>query len=137
MTLSDLYADLTAQFFLSSDYFAESVKYTPAGGEAVTISADVGEETVEQTDRDGKRVIQRRRQFTVSTDPTLDCGGVAAPDGLVAGKFTYPASGGREYSVDQVNYISETEKIAQVEAVAVDETGQVGPRPGLRSGPRW
>ena len=137
MTLSDLSGDLLERFFLNIAYFAESVKYTPSGGSPVTIKADVGEETVEQTERAGKKVTLRRRQITASTDAELSCGGIADVAGVIRGKFTYPVSAGRDYSVERVIQVCEFSKIVQVEAVNVEETSDVDPRRGLRDGHKW
>lgn len=136
MGLADLSGDLLERFWLNSAYFAEPVKWTPAGGEAVTITADVGEETIERTERAGKRVILRRREFVFSLDAALDCGGIADAAQLLGGRFTYPASGGREYAVERVIELDPWGKVGRVEAVNVDETGEADPRAGLRGAAR-
>ena len=135
MALSDLYGDVLEEFAFNTKYFAESVKATPDTGDPFTLLADVGDETTREEVRGLKRLIIRSRTFTFSTDPELDCGGIAASANLIDYKFTYPVSGGRQYSVVEVVYIHEHSKIAQVRAENVTEAE--GPRPGLREGPRW
>ena len=132
MALSDLIGEIHEQCWSNTAFFAESVTATPPTGDPVSLKADVGQETIREEHRGGKRLVIRERTITFTTDASLDCGGIAASAPLINYKFTY---GGRAYSVAEVVYVSEKTKTAQVRCEHVTEAE--GPRPGLRSGPSW
>ena len=58
---------------------AGRLTYTPAGGDAVSLTAIIGpEQTEEDSDLDG-RTNRAVREVTITTDPDCDYGGVAGP----------------------------------------------------------
>ena len=56
-----------------------SVSYTPKGGDAVTVTAAAGAETVTWIDREGQQTKRRELPLTISTDAAGDYAGVAEP----------------------------------------------------------
>lgn len=132
MGFADLIGEVHEQCWSNTAFFAESVTATTPAGDPVSISADVGQETIRQETRAAKKLTIRSRSISFATDASLDCGGIAATEPLINYKFTY---GGRQYSVVEVVYVSEKTKTAQVRVEHVTEAE--GPRPGLRDGPRW
>jgi len=124
--LKNLIAALNSTAWFNTSFFGESITVTPSGESPVSIAADVGEAEIEEvTDGRGKRRVETR-EIVLCIDPTADCGGVAASK-LATAKVTYESV---EYSVDQLLYKSDHEKIAKIKmmrSTPIDNT-----RPGLR-----
>jgi hypothetical protein len=98
MTYED---DLTTAAEMVAEAFGTiAITYTPFRGDAVSLSADIGEEQSEIV-QDGDRQIKRlRRDVVIFTDSAGDYGGVANPE--QKGKVTI---NGIDYSVAAIHYL--------------------------------
>ena len=83
------------------DHLGESITYTPPGGVAVSLTADVSPLRREEADDFTGRNARWVREAIVATDPDGDYGGVAAP---VLGAVV--TIGGETYSVDHLSDLS-------------------------------
>lgn len=59
--------------------FGQPASYTPAGGEAVSLSGAVSDEQVQTEEDSAGRTSVRTCRFTISRDPDGEHGGVADP----------------------------------------------------------
>jgi hypothetical protein len=96
MTLREqMAAHLQATVF-NPNLLAESITYTPPGGAAITLVADVGPERTEEVLIGSEWVERRVRKIGICRDPAAASGGVAGPVRIEA-LVTYA---GVDYSVE-------------------------------------
>jgi len=76
-----VFADIFAESALPSllDTLGDSITYTPAGGDDVSLTAVVGQEERGELEVEHGRRLRREREVTIATDPDGPYGGVAAP----------------------------------------------------------
>lgn len=60
-------------------YLGEEIVYKPAAGGLIPLTADVGEEQIEEVETDNGRRLRRTRTVKITTDPTSEYGGVTSP----------------------------------------------------------